>query len=229
MIKKLFISIFIFPFFVSAQTIALDIGHYIKSPGTVSAYGDYEFYYNKELSQFVGNALVQSGYKVNIQGFNGDLSSLTQRGELANKSDFLISLHHDAIQAQHLSKWSYNGKTQIFSDEVRGFGVFVSTKNPQFKKSLVCAKAIASQLMKAGFTPNYYHSLDIPNERKELLDAKLPVYRYDNLIVLKGTQVPAILIEAGVLTHRQEAMWIRQNDVRTAFAHYVAAGMKQCL
>jgi N-acetylmuramoyl-L-alanine amidase len=228
MINKFLILSLFLPLFVSAQTIALDVGHYLKSPGTVSAYGDYEFYYNKELSQFVGNALVQSGYKVNIQGYNGDLSSLSQRGELANKSDFLISLHHDAIQAQHLSQWSYNGKNQIYSDEVRGFGIFVSAKNPQFKKSLVCAKTIANQLMQAGFKANYYHSLDIPNERKELLDSKLPVYKYDNLIVLKGTQVPAILIEAGVLTHRQEALWIKQNDVRTAFAYYVAAGMKQC-
>lgn len=228
MIKIFIITLIFLPCFVKAQTIALDVGHYIKSPGTISAYGDYEFYYNRELSRFVEDSLSKYGYKINIQGFNGDLSSLKLRGEMANKSDFLISLHHDAIQAQHLSDWTYNGKSQIFNDKIKGFGIFVSTKNKQYERSLFCAKTIANQLIQAGFTPNYYHSLNIPNERKELLDNKLPVYRYDNLVILKGTQVPAILIEAGVLTHRQEALWIKKDNIRSAFAYYVATGMSQC-
>lgn len=224
--------LFSFLFVVSngyAQTITLDVGHYLKSPGTVSAYGDYEFSYNKELSQYIAQSLSQQKYTVNVQGFHGDLVSLAQRAQMAKNTDLLISVHHDAIQAQHLSKWFYNGKEQIYNDEVKGFGVFVSSKNPFYEKSLLCAKYIALSLWKAGFTPNYYHNLDIPNERKALLDKKLPVYQYDNLIVLKSSSVPAILIEAGVLTHRQEALWIKKPEVRLAFADAVTSGVSQCI
>ena len=148
---------------------------------------------------------------------------------MAQNSNLFISIHHDAIQAQDLIKWNYNGKTQLYNDEVKGFGIFVSNKTPRFKESLFCAKQIAFQLMKSGFTANYYHNKNIPNENKPLLDKVLPVYQYDNLIVLKTNTVPAILIEAGVLTNRQEAQWIKQNDVRKAFAQSVSMGVKKCL
>lgn len=211
----------LFSLSLNAQTIAVDVGHNLKASGTVSAYGETEFSYNKALSEFVGSALKNSGYTVAVQGFEGDLFDLQKRAMLAGRSDFLISLHHDAIQSQDLR----NG----YNDEVRGFGVFVSTKNPEYQKSLKCATNIADYLMKAGFTPNYYHNRDIEGERKELLVPRMPVYRYDNLVVLKASKVPSVLIEAGVLTNRAESQWIKTPEVRLAFAASVARGMRACL
>ena len=229
--KKLF-SLFLFCFMSSVMAtpvISVDIGHYIQSPGTISAYGDYEFYYNKALAQFVAQSFQQNGYSVNLIGFNGDAKDLVQRARLADGSQMFVSIHHDAVQAQDLSQWDYQGKTFPYNNKIRGFGVFVSSKNPYFQQSLQCAKLVAENLIKTGFIPNYYHNQAIPNEGKRLFFAGLPVYQYDNLIVLKGAQVPAILIEAGVLTNREEAKWIAQDNVRQAFANTVAQSVSACL
>jgi NAD(P)H-dependent FMN reductase len=42
--------------------------------------------------------------------------------------------------------------------------------------------------------------------RRTLLDADAGVYRYDTLFVLKKTQVPAALLEAGSIANRDEEL-----------------------
>lgn len=236
MIKKLqiisiciFSSFFINTYAIEKDIISIDVGHYQQSQGTVSAYGDYEFGYNQELSQYVAQSFASKGYSVNLIGYDGKGKDLVNRARLADNSSIFVSIHHDALQAQDLQTWNYNGKKLPFNDDVSGFGVFVSTKNPQFDKSLACAKVVAEQLKKTGFQPNYYHNKDIKGEQKKLFFKDLPVYQYDNLIVLKSTNVPAILIEAGVLTNRKEAKWITQPNVRNAFANTVSQAVISCL
>lgn len=230
--KIIFIIASFIPLISLAQNkpiISIDIGHYLSSQGTVSAYGDYEFGYNKAMGKVLAEQISSLGYPVNVIGYDGLSKDLKQRALLGNQGSIFVSIHHDAIQAQDLSSWLYKGKKLPFNDEVKGFGVFVSTKNPQFEQSLFCAKIVAQQLIKTGFTPNYYHNKNIPNENKKLFFNDLPVYQYDNLIVLKSSTVPAILIEAGVLTNRKEAQWIAQPEVRLAFAQTVAQSIDYCL
>ncbi len=42
--------------------------------------------------------------------------------------------------------------------------------------------------------------------RRALLDADAGVYRYDTLFVLKKTQMPAVLLEAGSIVNRDEEL-----------------------
>jgi N-acetylmuramoyl-L-alanine amidase len=42
--------------------------------------------------------------------------------------------------------------------------------------------------------------------RRTLLDADAGVYRYDTLFVLKNTQMPAVLLEAGSIANRDEEL-----------------------
>jgi hypothetical protein len=42
--------------------------------------------------------------------------------------------------------------------------------------------------------------------RHELIDAEAGVYRYDHLIVLHSTVMPAVLLEAGSIVNRQEEL-----------------------
>lgn len=227
--KYILIFLSFFNLGVHAQHISVDVGHYLESPGTITAYGDHEFAYNRKLAKSLAEQLVKDNFSVNLIGYNGDMSDLNKRAPQASQSALMVSIHHDALQAQDLSKWIYKDKELPFNDDIHGFGVFVSTKNPQFEKSLQCAKIIATNLMTTGFTPNYYHARDIANERKHLFFNNLPVYQYDNLIVLKTANVPALLIEAGVLTNRQEAVWITQENIQLAFSQAVSLGIQKCL
>jgi N-acetylmuramoyl-L-alanine amidase len=42
--------------------------------------------------------------------------------------------------------------------------------------------------------------------QRELLDAGAGVYRYDELVVLKETRMPAVLLEAGSIINRDEEL-----------------------
>jgi N-acetylmuramoyl-L-alanine amidase len=211
-----------------AQIVALDVGHSSRDPGATSAYGDSEFSYNQAMGLTIANSIGRSGIKVNLIGYNGDITKLEQRSQLAQNSNLFVSVHHDSVHEQDLKYWEYNGKRLRFNDNVKGFGIFVSTKNPYFHQSLICANKVANKLISYGFTPNYYHNITPYGRHRELFSKSLPVYKYDNLIVLKTATIPAILIESGVIINREEAKWIAQEDVREAFAKAVSEAINQC-
>lgn len=227
--KSLFLllSLICATFNIHAQSIIIDVGHNFKSPGTVSAYGDYEFNYNRLFVRDLYKTL-KPYYHVNIVGFQGDMISLENRTTNTANYDLFISIHHDAVQSQDLKNWVYDGKEQIYNDEVRGFGIFVSEKNPFFKKSLECATILSDELVSRGFKPNLYHSLNITNEKKQLYSQKA-VYRYDNLIVLKTARSPAILIEVGVLTNREEVKSIVTQNFRDNFNSAIKTMVHKCV
>ena len=55
------------------------------------------------------------------------------------------------------------------------------------------------------YTPHYTLAL-MGHHRRELIDAEAGVYRFDQLIVLRMTRMPAVLLEAGSIVNRQEEL-----------------------
>jgi N-acetylmuramoyl-L-alanine amidase len=49
-----------------------------------------------------------------------------------------------------------------------------------------------------------HHAEQIGGENRQLLDRKRGIYRFDDLIVLKGFNGPAVLLEAAVVINRDE-------------------------
>lgn len=212
-----------------AQTVAIDVGHSSRDRGATSAFGDTEFSYNQGMAFAIGSEIDKRGSRVKLIGMDGSIRKLEERTQLAIGANLFLSVHHDSVHEKDLTYWYYEGQRLRFNDKVKGFSIFVSPKNPYFSQSLKCATAIAAQLSKTGFTPNYYHNRTTKGKRRELLSNTLPVYRYDNLVVLKKASMPAILIESGVIINREEAKWIAQSDVRSMFAQSVAVGVNQCM
>lgn len=211
-----------------AQTISLDIGHSIKSQGATSSFGVGEFYYNQALA-YQTLPFLEEHFKVKPIGIEGDIKSLEERVSQAKNTDFFISLHHDSIQPQHLHKYQDNkGKHYYYNHDVKGYSIFISKKNPYHRQALYCAEFISQELQKTGFTPNYYHALNIPGENKPLLNELLAIYQYDNLYVLKNNPRPAILIEAGVIVNPKEAQLHSQQEVQQLFGQSIANGMQKC-
>jgi len=191
--------------------VVLDVGHTAKSPGAKSARGADEFNFNLRLANRIDQALLEAGFaKTVLMVTEGPgVRSMHARVARANglSANLLLSIHHDSVPDRFLEKWDYNGKPQTFSDRFKGHSIFVSEDNIDPKDSLLFGGILGQQLKARGlqYTPHYTESF-MGRWRRALLDADAGVYRYDTLFVLKKTQMPAVLLEAGSIANRNEEL-----------------------
>jgi N-acetylmuramoyl-L-alanine amidase len=158
---------------------------------------------------------------------NEEEISLKERVNRAKKqkATLFISIHHDSVKERYLSKWEHKGKKRYFCDKFSGYSIFVSPKNKYFNQSLKVAKSIGTQLRKRNFHPTLHHAEPIKGEYKKLYDKYLGVYRYDNLAVLKHAQLPAVLIEGGVILNREEEKSINTPKRKDSFTQAIVDGI----
>lgn len=210
--------------FAATPVVALDVGHDEKNPGAISARGRSEFEFNLEFSNVLAGALLQRKIEIRKVNFDGRIGSLAARPVAAAGSDFFISVHHDSVGEPWLIDWEWNGQPQRYTDVKRGFGIFVSTQNPDPVASLRCASTIGVSLRRAGFLPSDWHA-----RQHRPADAENGVWYFDNLVVLYRTTLPAVLFEAGVIKHREEELELLDPVRQARMADAVATGMAACL
>ena len=195
----------------AAFRLVLDVGHSDQVPGAKSARGLREFDFNLRLAQLIDKQLVDAGFTntVLLVTDGPKLASLARRVARANaaRADLLLSIHHDSVPDSMLEKWDYNGEPHFFSDRFNGHSLFVSYENRDRKGSLRFAHLLGLALKSRGlqYTPHYTEKI-MGHRRRELLDAEAGVYRYDQLVVLRYPNMPAVLLEAGSIINRDEEL-----------------------
>ena len=191
--------------------VVLDVGHTAKSPGAKSARGLDEYDFNLRLAKVIDQALLDAGFAKTVLMVTGGpgIRSMYVRVARANdlSANLLLSIHHDSVPNAFLQKWDFNGKAETFSDRFKGHSIFVSDDNADPTDSLMFGHLLGEQLKARGlqYTPHYTESF-MGRWRRTLLDADAGVYRYDTLFVLKKTQMPAVLLEAGSIANRDEEL-----------------------
>jgi len=197
--------------------IAIDVGHSFKRVGAVSASGKSEYLFNYRLANEFNKALKNNGFK-NILFINKEKKELPllKRCDLANRNNanLFISLHHDSVQEKYLSYEKVNGKKRHFSNKFSGYSIFYSNKNPKEKESISFAKILADELLEKGFTPTSHHAEKIKGENRDLIDKKRGVYNFPDLIVVKRTNMPAVLFEAGIIVNKKEEKNLEKREYR---------------
>ena len=213
----------------SSFKVALDVGHTLSQPGATSARGIGEFEYNRRLAGAVGGALSQRGIAFVLIGEAGTPLPLTGRTRLAQAAgaSLFLSLHHDSVQPHYLSSWIVDGQPRAYSDVFHGYSVFVSANNARAGESVRFATVLGYGLLAAGFTPTLHHAEPIPGEGRPLLDARIGLYRFDGLAVLRTAAMPAVLLEAGVIVNRAEEEQIRSPAVLQRMAAAIAGSVQR--
>ncbi|MDR3410407.1 MAG: N-acetylmuramoyl-L-alanine amidase [Formivibrio sp.] len=204
----------------NAANIVVDTGHTPLRPGATGASGKVEYLYNLQFTDALANELVTQGDKVFRVAADGKEITLQERAIREPTADFFVSIHHDSIQQE----WINAGRRREFA----GFSIFVSEKNPHYAKSLHCAREIAEQLLAIGEVPSLYHATPIPGENRPLIDQRLGIHRFDDLIVLKTAPIPAVLIEVGVIANPDEEERLNKSETVQRLAHAVATGIHVC-
>lgn len=204
--------------------IAVDVGHGLSDGGAASARGRPEFEFNQMLALRLATALRGHDLGVREINFDGAIAGLAERAELAAGSDLFVSIHHDSIAEEFLLPWEWNGAAASHTEVKRGFGIFVSAANPEAGISLGCASRIGAELRRAGFEPTPWH-----RRKRRPADPENGVWYQDNLVVLYRTLVPAVLVEAGVIKHREEELELLDPARQARMAEALTVGIAGCL
>jgi N-acetylmuramoyl-L-alanine amidase len=185
--------------------VAIDVGHSPTSPGAISARGVPEYNFNRRVAHLLLAKLSQDprfkgSFIVNEEGERVSLSSRPAMAESRSAGVFL-SIHHDSVYPEQLSKWVYQGKLMDVCDEYGGYSVFFSEKNGSPAESHRLANLIGTEMRRSGFVPNLNHA---GRGNRVLVDRSRGIYAFNNLVVLKWADIPAALVECGVIKNSLE-------------------------
>ena len=215
----------------AAFRVIIDVGHTEQAPGATSARGVPEFVFNLNLAKRIEQQLLAAGFRRSVllitEGPSG--KGLVERVKRANAlgADLFLSIHHDSVPDEFLEKWEFEGEQRSFSDRFSGHSIFISDDNSDRAGSLLFARLLGSQLRKRGlqYTPHYTDRI-MGNRQRLLIDTQAGVYRYDQLIVLRDTGMPAVLLEAGSIINREEELRMGSAEHQALLSAAVADAVK---
>lgn len=194
-----------------APRILLDPGHSPAKPGARGVRGIPEVAYNDRFAARLATVLKAASFSVELTRQADEALGLAERAALANarRPDLFLSIHHDSAQLVYLRQVpGESGDGYQTTRPIAGYSLFVSHSNPQYAASLRLAERLGGALHALGRSPTMHHAEDISGERRELLDAHLGIYRFDDLAVLARTQVPAVLLEVGVIVDADDERYV---------------------
>jgi N-acetylmuramoyl-L-alanine amidase len=214
----------------SAFRVVVDVGHTLDVPGAMSARGVPEYAFNLQLARDVKQALVDAGFEQTVLMITGTapLRGLFERAARANAmhADLFIAIHHDSVPDNLKQIWEYAGQKNEYNDDYPGYAIFISDENADYAGSLLFGSMLGHELERRNlqYTPHYTLAL-MGHRRRILVDAEAGVYRYDQLIVLRQTRMPAVLLEAGSIVNRQEELELATPERRALTSTAIAAAV----
>jgi N-acetylmuramoyl-L-alanine amidase len=212
--------------------VALDVGHTPEQPGAMSARGTPEFVFNLLLAERIERALRAAGFDRTrlLITWGRAKPSLFARVSQANDvaADLYLSVHHDAVPQQFKETWEHEGRALEYSDRFKGHSIFVSSDHANYKTSLAFARQIGLQMRARGLAyTSHYTEPFMGKRRRQLVDAEAGVYRFDELVVLRRTAMPAVLLEGGMIVHRDEELELAGPARHELIAASVVAAVEQ--
>jgi N-acetylmuramoyl-L-alanine amidase len=212
--------------------IVLDVGHTAASEGASSARNVPEFLFNLRLAKRIEAKLKAEGFvETRLLVTEGKARpSLVKRVNAANNmhANLFLSIHHDSVPDKFLENWEFEGKKSHFSDRFSGYSVFVSHGNPDFATSLAFAELVGKELKAEGLQyAKQYTQAIMGRYQHPLLNKETGVYSYDQLIVLKTTRMPAVLLESGSIINRDEELKMDSAEHRDIVSSSVAMAAKE--
>jgi N-acetylmuramoyl-L-alanine amidase len=210
----------------------IDVGHTLEAPGALSARGATEYDFNLNVAKAIEQKLTAAGFSrtVLLVTAGPAMKGLFERVRNANamQADLFLSIHHDSVPDRFIENWEFDGKPNRFSDRFTGHSLFVSFDNPQLKASLLFGKFLGNQLKARDlqYTRHYTEAI-MGSRRRDLVDPEAGVYRYDKLIVLRETTMPAVLFESGMIVNRSDELVLASPERQTLVASAVTDAIVQ--
>lgn len=184
------------------ETIIIDAGHGGKDSGAISK----RFHYEEKgltlsTAQMVSRNLEQLGYKTILTRQADTFISLSQRAEIANtqKANLFVSIHYN-----------YSPNEDAKGVEVYYFKESQTPSSPR----IAASKQLGQEILRGVVQ----HTGAISRGLKQA-----------NFAVIRETEMPAILIEAGFLSNPTEREKVKNLEYQKTLARGIARGIDQYL
>jgi N-acetylmuramoyl-L-alanine amidase len=212
-----------------AVKVIIDVGHTPTDTGQISARGVPEFEFNTRLAQQVMDELKSAGFQSArmIRSEKNGHSGLELRAQRANDidADIFISVHHNGVKDDMLIPWQYQGQKHYYLDKFKGYAILISKKNSRYDESLA-DDLIGSRLE---FTTHHDEKTNTAMYGRvgPMVDRARGIYAFDNLVVLHETEMPALILEAGMIVNRNEEVILSSPARRATIAKAVVDALKK--
>ncbi len=210
--------------------VVLDAGHGGIDPGAIGVSGAYEKELTLALARAVRRELEASGKVRVVMTRDRDVFvSLKRRVAIAEaaRADLFISFHADAIKDKRVSGGSVYTLSEKASDVLAAelavsenkadiiAGVDLSDHSPEVTNILI-------DLARRGAMDVSVEIAKVVVRELKGATRMLPTSRrFAGFAVLKGADVPSLLIELGFMSNRRDERLLRQNDHRIRLARAV--------
>jgi len=217
------------------KKIVIDAGHGGKDPGTIGKSGLREKDVNLDIAKRLSKLLRADGFDIVMTRSTDNFISLERRVTIANNSkvDLFVSIHSNANRVRSL-----NG-LEVY---------YISSNINDSKRALYCAQNSALNFDKSCFayspslnlkatlwdmvnTSNRAESVRLARDVCSVIDGSLNTkvigIKGAPFYVLKGTHMPAILIETGFLSNAREERLMKNAYYRQQIAESIEQGIQR--
>ena len=214
------------------KKVVIDPGHGGYDPGAISKTGLREKDVNLDIAKRLANRLRSDGIEVVMTRNSDKFIPLGTRVNIANnaKADLFISIHSNASRTKSLYGFEVYYVSPSVSDSNRAS---YAAKNTYLNLDRSCF-ASQSQNLKAIlwdmiYTYNRGESIELSRiicrSANDNLNVRILGVKDARFEVLRGTRMPAILIEVGFLSNPKEERLLREGDYREKISQSIMEGL----
>jgi len=214
------------------RTIVLDAGHGGKDPGAMGRAGLREKDVVLDVAEKVGRELKNCGVKVLVTRSTDDFIPLPQRSDIANRkeADIFVSIHANASRSRRVEGFEVYYLTESVDDDGRALAAAenapLELDRGNIHTRILTLKAMLWDLV---YTENRKESIELANfiskSVSNRLDLKTLGIRGAPFAVLKGTRMPAVLVEIGYISNREGERKLSSDEYRSSMAQAIAKGI----
>ncbi len=210
--------------------IVIDPGHGGKDPGAIGRRGTKEKEINLIIAKELANVLKENyGYEILLTREDDTFLSLYERTEMANRNnaDLFVSVHCNASRSRQLKGFEVYFLSEKATDadaEATASmenAVLALEDIPPWKQKEI-EKILRSMETNVFLNQSGELAGLLAKQMEKDTDISDPRVRQASFAVLRGARMPAILVEAGFLTYRNEETKLRSQKYRKQIAKSLA-------
>ena len=214
------------------KKIVIDPGHGGKDPGAIGKTGLYEKHVVLDVSRRIKKELEKNGIDVIMTRDFDKFISLGGRTRIANKNeaDFFISIHANANRKHWIRGFEIYYLSEATDDNARALAASENSVLKYEEESFSHhTKVLDAIVWDLGFTENRIESIHLAEFICREVSGKLKMKRNEvrsaRFYVLKGAEMPAILVELSYLSNKWDEKNLRKSSYKQKLAEGITAGI----